>query len=175
MKEMKSIRVPTYFAGALALLLSFAPLSGQAADKFPQGKDYPVSEIYKGKPAEHVDNSDEFTHMFRTRFKEAMQGDIAFAGEYTQAGWGCGGSGCHVVAFINKRTGRALDKAFSVYYGGDNDEITIGEDIVYMDKNSKLLVTSGMDETTNKFYSYYYVLKGNKLELILKSERKEEK
>lgn len=43
-----------------------------------------------------------------------------------------------------------------------------------MDKNSKLLITSGDDETTGKSFSYYYILEGNELKLIRKVEEKGE-
>lgn len=176
MENNKSGRIIKNAMVIAALFVGMTSLTSFGADKLPEAKDYPVNTIYTGNAAKDIDNSDEFTHEFRTRFKEAMQGDVVFAGEYAQAGWGCGGSGCHTVALINKRTGRALDKAFTVYYGGDDENpISMGEEVVFMEKDSKLLVTSGMDETTNKFYSYYYVLKSDGLELIRKLEKKEDK
>lgn len=157
------------------LFLGMTSFISSGAEKLPEAKDYPVKTIYTGNAAKDIDNSDEFTHAFRTRFREAMQGNVVFAGEYAQAGWGCGGSGCHTVALINKRTGRALDKAFTVFYGGgdaDDGPLSIGEEVVFMDKNSKLLITSGDDETTGQSFSYYYVLEDNELKLIRKVEDK---
>ncbi|WP_413483419.1 hypothetical protein [Morganella psychrotolerans] len=136
-----------------------------AADRLPEGKDYPVDKLYTGKTAQQVDLSDEFTNMFRTRFKYALSGDIVFAGEYAKASWGCGSSGCHIVSFISKRTGRALDRGFSVYYSMD-DNHPIGEEILYMDKNSRLIITGGTDEETYESFRYYYLLEGNSLKLL---------
>lgn len=177
MENNKSGRIIKNAMVIAALFVGMTSLTSFGADKLPEAKDYPVNTIYTGNAAKDIDNSDEFTHEFRTRFKEAMQGDVVFAGEYAQAGWGCGGSGCHTVALINKRTGRALDKAFTVYYGGggaDDGPLSIGEEVVFMDKNSKLLITSGDDETTGKSFSYYYILEGNELKLIRKVEEKGE-
>ncbi len=138
-----------------------------AAEALPDGKDYPA-KLYHGETVTSVDRSDGFTNMFRTRFKQALSNETVFAGEYAMTEWGCGGSGCHVVAFINKRTGRALDTAFQAYEAGTSEEPeSIGEEIVYLNQNSRLLVT---DETTENGEAFrkYYVVKNNKLELIRK-------
>ncbi|MGU3414480.1 hypothetical protein ACLBW0_10900 [Enterobacteriaceae bacterium C34A] len=155
----------------ISLMLCFSFQNAFASDKLPKGKDYPVNNIYNGKPAEHLDKSDEFTNTYRTRFKEAIQGNIVFAGEYSQAEWGCGGSGCHVIAFINKRTGRALAHSFMAYDAGDDQNPKIiGEEIVYISKESTLIVTLETDESSDiKNYNYYSLdKKSNSLQLIKK-------
>lgn len=154
-----------------SLVLFFSLQSSFASDSLPKGKDYPVDHIYNGKPAEKIDSSDEFTHTFRTRFKKAMQGDIVFAGEFAQTEWGCGSSGCHVVAFINKRTGLALSRSFMAYDAGDDeDPKPIGEEILYMNKGSNLMVTyETSDSSENKYYNYY-VLDKEKNDLTLISK-----
>lgn len=154
-----------------SLMLCFTLQSSFASDSLPKGKDYPVDPIYNGKPAEHIDSSDKFTNTFRTRFKQAMQGEVVFAGEFAQAEWGCGSSGCHVVAFINKRTGLALSRSFMAYDAGDDEEPkSIGEEILYMNKGSSLLVTyETSDSSENKYYNYYVLDKEkNDLTLIKK-------
>ncbi|KFC77828.1 hypothetical protein [Buttiauxella agrestis] len=150
-------------------MLAFFSMQSSASDSLPKGRDYPVEHIYSGKPAEHLDRSDEFTNMFRTRFKEAIQGDVVFAGEYARVGWGCGGSGCNTTAFINKRTGRALNHSFMVYYVGDDENPTpVGEEILYINKNSRLLVTYETDDTPDSSFYNYYALNKNALTLIRK-------
>lgn len=149
------------------LLLGVSARQSLAEEVLPEGKDYPAT-IYDGKTVVSVDRTDEFTNAYRTRLKQALLNDTVFAGEYALAEWGCGSSGCHVIAFINKRTGRALSRSFQAFEGGTLEEpVSIGEDIVYMDKNSRLLVTA---ETTEDGVesSNYYVLNNNKLELIRK-------
>lgn len=158
----------------ISLMLCLSLQSSFASDNLPKGRDYPANNIYNGKPAEHLDKSDEFTNTFRTRFKEAIQGDVVFAGEFAQAGWGCGGSGCHVIAFINKRTGRALNHSFMAYDAGDDSNPkTIGEDIVYMNKESDLIVTIETSESSeDKYYNYYTLdTKKNDLTLIKKVKK----
>ncbi|MGJ3449018.1 hypothetical protein [Enterobacter sp. PTB] len=137
-----------------------------AAGELPKGKDYPVKQVYSGTVASHVDRTDDFTNMYRTRFKEALQNPVEFAGEYSRAVWGCGGSGCHVIALINKRTGKALSRSFLVYYEGDDNPV--GEDVLYMNKHSRLLVTYEVDEDTHKRFYNYYLLKNGGLDLIRK-------
>lgn len=137
-----------------------------AAGELPKGKDYPVKHVYSGRVASHVDRKDDFTNTYRTRFKEALQNPVTFAGEYSKVVWGCGGSGCHVTALINKRTGKALSRSFLVYYeGGDSP---IGEDVLYMNKYSRLLVTYEVDEDTHKRFYNYYLLNNGGLDLINK-------
>ncbi|WMY75604.1 hypothetical protein RHD99_06560 [Buttiauxella selenatireducens] len=139
-----------------------------AFDSLPKGKDYPAGHIYTGKPSEHIDITDEFTNSFRTRFKQAIQGDIVFAGEYAQAEWGCGGSGCHVIAFINKRTGLALSSSFMAYDAGDSETPKpIGEEILYINKGSDLLVTYETSDSSDKKFYNYYVLDKKKNDLTL--------
>jgi len=149
-------------------MLCLSLQSSLASDSLPKGKDYPASNIYNEKPTEHIDKSDEFTNAFRTRFKEAIQGDVVFAGEFAQAEWGCGGSGCHVIAFINKRTGRALNHSFMAYDAGDDSNPKIiGEDIVYMNKESDLIVTIEASESSEDKYYNYYILDTQKNALTL--------
>lgn len=171
MKENREGYFKRSYKGALALILVTLSFSGFAAEKLPTPEDYPAVAVNNGQIANDIDCRDEFTQRYRTRFKEAMQGKIVFAGEYALAEWGCGGAGCHTVALINKRTGRALNKAFSVYYGSDDENpVAIGEEIIFMQPESRLLITAGVDEINNKTFTYYYVLKKDELKLIRKVE-----
>ncbi|EDH5630974.1 hypothetical protein CB172_11025 [Salmonella enterica subsp. enterica serovar Claibornei] len=149
------------------LLVGMIPTQCLAESALPKGKDYPTA-VYHGKTAASVDRSDEFTNLFRTRFKQALQNDVVFAGEYAQAEWGCGTSGCHAIAFINKRTGRDLARSFQAFYVGmDDDPQPIGEEILYMNKKSRLLVAYETTESSGSYYNYY-LLTGSELKLIRK-------
>lgn len=158
----------------LLLAVTLLPAYGFAEDALPKGKDYPAASVYTGQPPASVDRSDEFTNSFRTRFKEAMQGPVVFAGEYARTAWGCGGSGCSMTAFISKRTGRALDIGFTVYYIGEDNDEAVGEEIVYMKQESNLLVTYGRNEDEEKPSWRYYVVRAGKLALIKQVEDVEE-
>jgi len=106
--------------------------------------------------------------MFRTRFTEAMQGPVVFAGEYARAEWGCGGSGCYMISFINKRTGRALHESFTAYGTELEGSKSVGEEILYINKSSKLLVTYEINEYSKKHFYNYYALQNESLNLIKK-------
>ncbi|MDK9605829.1 hypothetical protein [Lelliottia wanjuensis] len=150
---------------ALTLSITFTTHPAIGSDFLPKGRDYPVDSIYTGMPALKVDRSDKFTNEYRTRFRKALNNPVTFAGEYIQTSWGCGSSGCHVEAFINKRTGKALSRAFMVEYVDDNGN-SFGEDILYMKKNSRLLVTYEKSDEKGKSYYNYYELKNGELHLI---------
>lgn len=123
-------------------------------------KDYPVESIYKGKPAK-LKMDDEFAKMFRTRLTEALSEEPSFAGEYVSATWGCG-TYCSMTSFINKRTGKVLDRGF----GGE-----FGPFIVDYRINSRLLVAQGpiLDKNgveTEKYAAFFYLLDKGKLDLV---------
>lgn len=121
-----------------------------AKNNLPTGTDYPVKQLYQGTVVKQVDLTDEFTKMFRTRFKAALSNKITFAGLYASTVWGCCSSGCHSTAFINKQTGKALNKSFTVYYSMQGE--VIGEKIEYIDKYSRLIIAAGTDEDTHETF-----------------------
>lgn len=145
-----------------AVMMFSAAIS--AGERLPQGTDYPVDSLYNGKTAVQVDRSHEMTNLYRTRLKAALPGEIVFAGEYARTSWGCGSGGCHIVAFISKRTGRAPDRAFMVYY--DMNEEPVGDEILYADKHSRLIITAGKDEDTGQRVRSCYLLEGNDFRLL---------
>ena len=101
MKTKASIVKQIYLARILLIsVLGFSSVQSQASTTLPKGKDYPAAPLYTGKSVAQVDRTDEFTNMFRTRFTEAMQGPVVFAGEYARAEWGCGGSGCYMIHLL---------------------------------------------------------------------------
>ncbi|MBU9839114.1 MULTISPECIES: hypothetical protein [Rahnella] len=158
-----------YFPQILLIsVLGFSSVQSQASTTLPKGKDYPAAPLYTGKSAAQVDRTDGFTNMFRTRFTEAMQGPVVFAGEYARAEWGCGGSGCYMISFINKRTGRALHESFTAYGTELEGSKPVGEEILYINKSSKLLVTYEINEFSKKHFYNYYVLQNESLNLIKK-------
>lgn len=104
--------------------------------------------------------------MFRTRFTEAMQGPVVFVGEYARAEWGCRGSGCYIISFINKRTGRALHESFTAYGAELEGSKPVGEEILCINKSSKLLVTYEINEYSRKHSYNCSVLQNESLNLI---------
>lgn len=146
------------------ILLTLEPSATKA--NVPIDNNYSVKHLYQGDVAKQVDLTDEFTRMFRTRFKKALSSKVAFAGVYASTVWGCGSSGCHTTAFINKKTGKALNKCFTAYYSMQGE--VIGEKIEYVDRYSRLIIAAGTDEDTNETFRYYYLLENEELKLINK-------
>ncbi|ROP60012.1 hypothetical protein EDF81_2837 [Enterobacter sp. BIGb0383] len=158
--------MPRIASRALLLIAAMLlPAYGFTEDALPKGKDYPAAPLYTGKTAASVDYSDDFTNTYRTRFKEALANPVAFAGEYSTTSWGCG-LACTETAFINKRTGRALNLSFKSYSIREGVKVPFGAEIVYMKQDSNLLVTYGSGEEGDKPAYDYYALKEGKLSLI---------
>ena len=138
-----------------------AILSGQ--DGGPKLEDYPVGEIYQG-PVAALDLSSETARTFKTKLSEGLaDGQVAFAGEYAVAGWGCG-TQCYVTTLVSKRTGHVVEKGF----GGEDGEL-----IMKMEPSSRLLVAEGpeMDDQYNQigYFAYFYVMENGELQLVKKT------
>ena len=77
-------------------------------DRPPQFEDFPVHQVFRGKPAPVNLRSNPQAPMYRTRLKKAASGRPDFAGHYTVAEWGCG-SNCQAHYFIDAKNGRVID------------------------------------------------------------------
>jgi TonB family protein len=129
---------------------------------FPRFEDYPSGPQYTGGPAA-LDLSNETANMFRTRLRQALPGLPVFAGEYVDAGWGCGTT-CYSITFVNKRTGKILDQGF----GGEQ-----GPWITEVRPDSKLIRAEGYDsewDQPERYFASFYVLTAGELNLITKVE-----
>ncbi|MBU9853738.1 hypothetical protein [Rahnella bonaserana] len=73
-----------------------------------------------------------------------------------------------MISFINKRTGRALHESLTAYGTELEGSKPVGEEILYINKSSKLLVTYEMNEYSRKHFYNYYVLQNESLNLIKK-------
>ncbi len=71
-------------------------------------------------------------------------------------------------SFINKRTGRALHESFTAYGTELEGSKPVGEEILYINKSSKPLVTYEINEYSRKHFYNYYVLQNESLNLIKK-------
>lgn len=141
-----------------------AVLDGSApSGDHPRFRDYLVQDVYAGAAAP-LDMSSETAKTFRTRLRDALsEGDIAAAGEYVVAGWGCGG-GCFYNTFVNKRTGLVIEQGI----GGEE-----GQRIIGMDARSRLVIAEGpeLDDDYNEigYFAYFYELTDDRLTLIGKT------
>lgn len=89
------------------LLLASSAMSGAQTKPRPRFEDYPVKDIYRGKPAAPVLKTRN-QRLFRTMIREGANSKVQFAGHYTVAIWGCG-SGCGEFALVDSITGRVYD------------------------------------------------------------------
>ena len=128
----------------------------------PRFSEYVVQDLYNG-PSATLDMSGDTAKTFRTRLRDALtDGEISAAGEYVQAGWGCGTS-CYYGTFVNKRTGQVVENGI----GGEG-----GERIVGLDSRSRLVISEGpeLDDDYNElgYFAYFYELTDARLVLIEK-------
>ena len=135
--------------------------------QIPKFSDYPA-KVYNGPAAKLVLDSQDAKD-FRTRLRDALKEKPNFAGEYVITMWGCG-AGCRSYSIINKRTERLLKDGF----GGEG-----GGDVTDAKANSRLIITEGPQyegEYSDRKVGYnrdYYVLNGQKLQLIKRVPIKE--
>jgi hypothetical protein len=135
--------------GTWILLLVLAPLAAYAeeAEAFPFDQ-YPVTKIYRGKPAAARPVSKR-AHEFRTAIRDGAKAGPNFAGHYTVVSWGCGSS-CFQLAVVDAITGRVYDAPFSVM----TYPLSV-EDPLHYRVNSSLLVLQGCPEEDNCATRFY--------------------
>lgn len=156
---------------SLACWLCLVPgLAGQtkAAEKLPDFADYPVKEIFKGKPARPRILT-RYQKEFRTRIRESMDQGVNFAGHYVVATWGCG-TGCEQFAVTDAATGRVYDppmKSVAYHFGPDADHGPQKySDMVNTKPDSALLVIEGCSQEGKKCGRFYYHFDQGKFTLV---------
>ncbi len=123
-----------------------------------QFEKYPVTQIYKGKPAPINLNSNPNAAKFRGILQDGMQKGPNFAGHYTIVTWGCGTS-CQNSAIVDAKTG-------AVYTPGIMSEVGIKYKL-----NSRLLIVNPPENITEVYgknppigiKSKYYRWENNRL------------
>lgn len=98
-----SRRRPALLCAAAALLLISHSAAASAQTRVPKFRDYPVREVFRGRPAPVRLTPD--TRLFRTRLRAAGREKANFAGHYAVTTWGCG-TGCRNGAVVDLKTGR---------------------------------------------------------------------
>ncbi len=144
----------------LLTLLCLVPGLGaqKASEKLPDFADYPVKEIYKGKPA-RPQIVTPYQKQFRTRIRQSMQQGPNFAGHYIVATWGCG-SGCMQFVVTDAVSGRVYDppmKSVAFHFGPDAEHGPQKyPDMVNVRPDSALLVVEGCPEEGDECGRFYY-------------------
>lgn len=149
----------------------FASFAAAQQGKTPSFSAYPAKVERKSAKAIDFRNSPGAS-TFRTRLREALKGQVNFAGRYILTGWGCG-TGCSYSAIIDAKTGRVWfpDQlaGVSVWYGTGSEDFP--ETYTYR-KNSRLLIIKGTPgpmedgDSEQKQGTYYYEWRANRLRLI---------
>ena len=151
-----------------------------SASNPPQFEDYPVTEIFKGKPVAPVPATAE-QRLYRTRIREGVSMGIGverdgkedqpgpnFAGHYIIITFGCG-SPCILMAMVDAVTGK-------VY----NSPMAQGLQMSWLDggpwlpkvefrQNSRLLIMEPCPNLARgPIYTHYFVCENNRWNLIRK-------
>ncbi len=155
------------FVILLTCYLLFQVVPAQVEKPRPKFSDYPVKEIYRGRPARPIITT-EF-RSFRTRIREGANSEVDFAGHYTIPRWGCGAF-CNAFVFVDSISGK-------VYEGLGVSELPLtweekheGEDIERMEfhPDSRLLKINACPGEENCGFYDYVMVDGKGLKLIRK-------
>ena len=150
----------------LGLLLCLMHSSTQRAKGRPKFRDYPVHQIYQGKPAAPILSKDQ--RWYRTVIREGAKSKVQFAGHYTVPVFGCG-AGCAGFYLVDSISGKVYDgftvaDSFAWLAKPGNENVQRIE----FQPNSRLFrVTGCPGETDCGFYDYELV-DGAGLKLIRK-------
>lgn len=124
---------------------------------------YPVSSVYKGRPAPARPTT-KFQLRFQTVIRKGAEKGPNFAGHFTVVIWGCG-TACAQFAIVDAATGNVFDPPFSgVSFGTDTGQYFQQSGIHYQ-LNSSLLVIQGCPDEKN-CAQYLYNWTGEKLQQV---------
>lgn len=156
----KILWIISLFGLLLLVIQYFSDGNNTVTDKALNFSDFPVEAVYVGKPAKLVRDS-ELANNYRTRLSAALSTAPVFAGEYSQAFWGCGQE-CSITVFVNKRTGKVINQTF----GGLS-----GVNLVDFKLDSGLIKAHGplfdkKGSKTKQSAMYYFQLENEQLKLI---------
>ena len=148
---------------SIVIVLAMVGLCMAESNLSPHFDDYPVTNIYKGKPKPVNLQSHPNARKWRTMLREGAKEGPNFAGHYTIAKWGCGSS-CVQFGIIDATTG-------NVYFPKGLTYVSWGwwwkEDYgLKFTKDSRLLVVYGSPNDLEDHGVFYYLWEGDDLKLI---------
>lgn len=141
-------------------LICVATLFAASAGKRPAFKDFPVEEIFHGKPVAPILVTKK-QKLYRTMIREGARSKVEFAGHYTVPAWGCG-SGCSEFAIVDSITGKVYDCP----YVGDYPYQMI--DRLQYHPNSRLFKINGCPNESDCGFYDYEMVEGKGLHLLRK-------
>jgi hypothetical protein len=154
----------------------FVHAAAQHTQRTPRFNDYPVKEIFKGKPAAPIIVTRE-QRLFRTRIREGVAaGRPNFAGHYTVVTWACG-SPCEMMAIVDAATGKVYNPPISTGFSlpplpetvpGNPDSSVPWPALVEFRRDSNLMVEKANPDVTKgrKNYAHYFLWDNNHWKLI---------
>jgi hypothetical protein len=170
---MNTVKRSVLLVGALVTLARpVFPRSAQLPARLPIFEDFPVTQVFQGKPAAPILRGGDWD--YRTRFREQTASGPDFAGHYKIVSWGCG-SGCSVWSIVDERTGRIYHPfPFGVlnvpFMGTVSGRRYQG---VRYQVDSSLLIVDGCPETKDvddprmdQCFTTYYTWQNQRLTLI---------
>jgi hypothetical protein len=125
---------------AIAICASFAMLTASFATGRPRFEDYPVTEVFHGRPAAPFLATKE-VRQFRTELRRQAASGPNFAGHFTLARWGCG-AGCVAVAVIDAISGEVWFAPFEFEDAWQNGQVVCDHSSDF-EITSELLVVQG--------------------------------
>jgi hypothetical protein len=148
------------------LLCLMHSLYAQKATDRPQFSDYPVPQIYHGKPAAPTLSKSQ--RGYRTVIREGAKSKVQFAGHYTVPVFGCG-AGCVGFYIVDSISGKVYD-GFTVadslaWIMKPGNENTLR---IEFHPNSRLFRVTGCPGETNCGFHDYEMVDGAGLKLIRK-------
>jgi hypothetical protein len=144
----------------------------------PKFEEFPA-ELYLGKNAPLVMDSDETTKMFHSTLAEWANEKPNFAGHYIVATWGCG-TNCTSIAVIDAKTGKihypegvtanhAVNVEDSLLYGTkmcEKDTLYCAGSIKFRPGSRLLVLIGAPEENSQERGISYYVWENNKMRRI---------
>jgi hypothetical protein len=133
----------------------------------PRYEDYPVTQIYKGQPAQVDFTNNPQARLYRTVIRQQAAEGPDFAGHYKITIWGCGSS-CEAFAIVDSKTGRVyfppqLHYVTWVYWDGPDFGLNYRI-------NSRLLILHGSREERPESGTFYYLWGTNNTLRLLRSD-----
>jgi len=144
------------------MVASLAVASTPKAKPLPRFEDFPVREVYRGKPAAPKLKS-RLARAFRTVIRKGASEGPNFAGHYTVVIWGCGIS-CAQFAIVDASTGETYDPPFEGITWHDGAGF-LKDTGLHFRLDSSLFVAEGCPEEKD-CAARYYRWNGNRLVLI---------
>jgi hypothetical protein len=156
---MKRIAITVCCAGAFAVLCLDAMAQGRK--RVPRFEDYPVKEIYEGRSAKPILETDGQREA-PTYYQAIADGGTNFAGHYAVVTLTCG-PGCITADFLNTRTGKIVPGKFS--NSGWKERHDAFREIEFR-RASRLIVFAGQIDEKGPIGWHFYLFDNGKLKKL---------